>query len=90
MLATLPAVCSSPHNDPRAKKLSFLSIYQCVMPAKSCSPGEQPGGGLKVIYYQWVVPAAQTPRLTTCSPLAGDTSRPSPQPPSNHHQKEAR
>ena len=88
MLATLPAVRSSPRNGPRAKKRSFLSKYQCVMPAKSCPPGEQPGGGLKVIYYQWVVPPHKHHVLRRVRPLAGDTSRPPPQPLSNHHQKE--
>ena len=60
------------------------------MPAEFCSPGGQCGGGLKTIYYQVVMPAAPMQRLTTCSPLADDTSSRSNTAMSNHHQKEVR
>ena len=89
MLATVPAVCSSPHTGQSAGKHHFSLQYQGIMPARSCSPSEQRGGGLKVLYFHIVMPAAPTPRLTTCSPLAGDTSRSSRNPLSRHHQKEA-
>lgn len=89
MLATLPAVCSPPHSGHGTENRRFPLQYQSIMPAKSCSPGKQPGGGLKLLYYHRLMPAAAKPRLTTCSPLAGDTSSPSTQPLSSHHQKEA-
>lgn len=90
MLATLPAVRCSPPLRKNLKNRHFSMQYQILMLAKSCSPDGQRGGGLKTIYYHMVMPATPTPRLTTCSPLADDTSRPSKTLPSNHHQKEAR
>ena len=88
MLATLPAVHCSPPFRKNPKNRCFSKQYQSFMPAKSCSPGAQRGGELKTLYYHMVMPAASTQRLTTCSPLADDTSRPSKTLPSNHHQKE--
>ena len=88
MLAALPATCCSPEPQKNPENPSFSKRNQNVMPAQSCPPGGQRGGGLEIINFQWVMPAASVPRLTTCSPLADDTSRPSKTLPSNHHQKE--
>lgn len=90
MLATMPTVFCSPQPQKKPKNRLFSKQYQSLMLAKSCPPGEQRGGEVKTIYYQMVTPNTPTPRLTTCSPLADDTSRPSKTLPSNHHQKEAR
>ena len=88
MLATVPAVLCSPPLRKNPKNRHFSEQYQSLMLAKSCSPGGQCGGGLKTLYYHMVMLAASTPRLTTCSPVADDTSRPPKTLPSNHHQKE--
>lgn len=89
MLATLPAIFSSPHSGKRAGKCRFLHLYQRVMPAKFCSPGEQPGGALKAQYYQWVMAAAQNHVLRRVR-LGGRHVESANPTLSNHHQKEAR
>ncbi len=88
MPAILPAVCCPRCLRKKAKKWHFLNHIQWLVPAKSCSLGEQLGGGLKSVLNQLFMPAAPNRRLTTCSPLADDTSGPSTTLPSNHHQKE--
>ena len=75
MPAILPAVCCPPCLRKKPKKRHFLKHIQWFVPAKSCSPGAQLGGGLKSVINQLFMPAAPNQRLTTCSPLADDTSR---------------
>lgn len=76
MLAMLLAKPCSPRAGNINQKSRFYIFNQWLVLAKGCSPGGQLGGELKSIENHRVMLAATTPRLTTCSPLAGDTSRP--------------
>ncbi len=73
----LPAKFPAKRSPPRRATNRFCGQdalqYQVVMSAFCCPPKIGRFGGLEVPLYQLVMPASQTPRLTTCVRFGGHT-----------------